>query len=100
MTLKPKYMIENQTGLPMLLKQFGTPDPGSLDAPADLLGGRFARVLLAGARAAVYWDDADLARELVVRPAPLGEEEDWHWSGAWLGGGGVGVGVGGAWSGV
>ncbi len=32
-------------------------------------------------RAAVYWDDAELARELVVRPAPLDEEDDWHWSG-------------------
>lgn len=29
----------------------------------------------------MYWDDAELARELVVRPAPLGEEDDWHWSG-------------------
>ena len=36
---------------------------------------------LPACRAAVYWDDAELARELVVRPAPLGEEDDWHWSG-------------------
>lgn len=34
-------------------------------------------------RAAVYWDDAELPRELVVRPAPDGEEDDWHWSGGW-----------------
>ena len=33
-------------------------------------------------RAAVYWDDAELARELVVCPAPYGEEDEWHWSGA------------------
>lgn len=40
-------------------------------------------MLAPGARAAVYWDDADKARELVVRPVPAGEEGDWHWSGAW-----------------
>jgi hypothetical protein len=128
-TLKPKYMIENQTGLHMLMKQYGAADPDleSFDAT------RFARVLPPGSRcatcgwagghssvplgqvglvysrgrhpgrvlcyathliylpafpaclracrAAVYWDDAELARELVVRPAPLGEEDDWHWSG-------------------
>lgn len=79
-------MIENQTGLPMVMRQYGTadldlwtPDPG-----------RFARVLPPGSRAAVYWDDAELARELVVKPAPPGEEDDWHWSGECMGGQGTG----------
>jgi hypothetical protein len=47
-TLKPKYMIENQTGLHMLMKQYGTTDPDleSFDAA------RFARVLPPGSRCA------------------------------------------------
>lgn len=39
-------MIENQTGLPMVMKQYGTADP-ALDAPDP---GRFARVLPPGSR--------------------------------------------------
>lgn len=46
LTLKPKYIIENQTGLPMLMKQCGTADPDPrLPDP-----GRFARVLPPGSR--------------------------------------------------
>ncbi len=29
----------------------------------------------------MYWDDAELPRELVIKPTALGEEMDWHWSG-------------------
>ena len=29
----------------------------------------------------MYWDDADLERDLVIRPQPAGEEGVWHWSG-------------------
>lgn len=71
-------MIENQTGLPMMMKQYGVADPD----PCAPDPARFARVLPPGSRAAVYWDDAELPRELVVKPAPEGEEDDWHWSGA------------------
>lgn len=31
-------------------------------------------------RAAVYWDDAELARELVIKPLPHGDN-NWCWSG-------------------
>ena len=47
-TLKPKYMIENQTGLHMLMKQYGTADPDLEAADAA----RFARVLPSGSRCA------------------------------------------------
>jgi hypothetical protein len=79
-TLKPKYIIENQTGVGVEVKQLNTPDPGGDGAVPASRG--FARLLPPGARAAVYWDDAELARELVVRPRPPGEPRDaWHWSG-------------------
>lgn len=55
LTLKPKYMIENQTGLPMLMKQFRTPDPecgwwGGGGCEGD--AARFARALPPGSRQA------------------------------------------------
>lgn len=42
LTLKPKFMIHNETGMPILVKQYGTenPDPDSPDTA------RFARKLL------------------------------------------------------
>jgi hypothetical protein len=45
-SLKPKYMIENQTGLAMVMKQAGTQDPDTW-APDPA---RFARVLSPGNR--------------------------------------------------
>lgn len=82
-TLKPKYIIENQTGLPIDVKQLNTqnPDNGDVgDIPPEST--RFARTLAPGQRAAVYWDDADMSQELVVRPCPPGDAPGtWHWSG-------------------
>ena len=52
-TLKPKYIIENQTGVPVAVKQLGTRDP-LRDPPAPELdlatNPRFARVLLPNQR--------------------------------------------------
>eukprot|EP00887_Chlorella_sp_A99_P007742 scaffold20.g7742.t1 len=79
-TLKPKYIIENQTGMSVAVKQLGTADPSPEETSLPV-NPRFARVLMPNQRAAVYWDDADLERDLVVRPQPPGEEADWHWSG-------------------
>jgi len=79
-TLKPKYIIENQTGLSVDVKQLNGQLPEGNYNPAPSC--RFARTLAPGQRAAVYWDDADLPKELVVRPRLPGEELDaWHWSG-------------------
>ena len=79
-TLKPKYIIENQTGLPIDVKQLDAKDPEG-DTPLPI-SSRFARTLAPGQRAAVYWDDADLPKKLLIRPRPPGESPDsWHWSG-------------------
>jgi hypothetical protein len=83
-TLKPKYIIENQTGLPVDVKQLHTQNPDNFDNTGDTPpeSTRFARTLAAGQRAAIYWDDADMPRELVVRPCPPGDAPGtWHWSG-------------------
>lgn len=32
-------------------------------------------------RAAIHWDDAEMPKEVVMRPASRGTEE-WHWSGS------------------
>lgn len=32
-------------------------------------------------RAAIHWDDADLPREVVMRPV-FSPGNDWHWSGS------------------
>lgn len=49
-------MIENQTGLPMLMKQFRTPDPEggwwAGDGGGEGDAARFARALLPGSRQA------------------------------------------------
>ena len=69
-TLKSKYIVENQTGMMIECKQRGTPDLDPREAPvttADPLG-RSVRRLLTGERVAVHWDDADLDRMLVMRP--------------------------------
>ena len=47
-TLKPKYIIENQTGLPMAVKQLNSVDP--LPVGAVELTQRFACVLLPNQR--------------------------------------------------
>ena len=79
-TLKPKYIIENQTGLPLDIKQLNSKDPQDDVTPSPST--RFARTLAPGQRTAVYWDDADLPKELVVRPRIPGELPDaWRWSG-------------------
>ncbi|RMZ56390.1 hypothetical protein APUTEX25_004773, partial [Auxenochlorella protothecoides] len=80
-TLKPKYIIENQTGLAMRVKQLGTRDPPVWSHGSRASGG-FAHVLDPGQRSAVYWDDAEKPRELIVQPlAPGGGGEEWAWSG-------------------
>jgi len=79
--VKPKYIIENQTGIHLDVKQVGSPD--LLDSDEQYEGHRrFARTLPHGSRAAVYWDDTELPRELAVRPRLEDEDPDgWHWSG-------------------
>jgi len=79
-TLKPKYIIENQTSIPVDVKQLNASEPGGNGNPSPST--RFARTLAPGQRAAVYWDDSELSKELVVRPRVPGEVPDaWHWSG-------------------
>lgn len=81
--LKPKYIIENQTGISLDVKQVGTADPS--DPPAHLGEGhrRFARSLPHGSRAAVYWDDRELPKEITIRPRLENEDPgSWNWSGS------------------
>lgn len=81
--LKPKYIVENQTGIAMDVKQFGTADPEDHQEIADEGHRRFSRTLQHGSRAAVYWDDAELPKEIVIRPRLEHENpEDWNWSGS------------------
>lgn len=49
-TLKPKYIIENQTGLTMAVKQLGGPDPMPHGIPNFMQ--RFACILLPNQRCA------------------------------------------------
>ena len=49
-------------------------------APAPLQQHGELASLLCPHRAAVYWDDAELARELVIKPLPHGDN-NWCWSG-------------------
>ena len=39
------------------------------------------QLILVARRAAIHWDDADLPREVVMRPAGAVVPE-WHWSGS------------------
>lgn len=79
--MKPKYIIENQTGIQLDVKQVGTPDLLDSDEPYEGHR-RFARTLPHGSRTAVYWDDTELPKELAVRPRLEDEDpEGWHWSG-------------------
>ncbi len=64
----------------MQVKQLKTADP--TDSPEDPNYHRFARTLIPMQRSAIYWDDAELLKELVVRPVPPGEEGEWSWSGS------------------
>lgn len=81
--LKPKFIVENQTGIAMDVKQFGTADPEDHQEIADEGHRRFSRTLQPGSRAAVYWDDAELPKEIVIRPRLENENPgDWNWSGA------------------
>lgn len=81
--LKPKYIIENQTGIPLDVKQFGTSDPIEMPSHLDEGHKSFARTLLHGSRAPVYWDDTDLPKEITIRPHLENESpESWNWSGA------------------
>ena len=83
-TLKPKYIVENQTGIPIDIRQSNVTYPEDdrlLSNSSEAC--RFSRVLSPGRRAAVYWDDAEMPRELVVRPrAEEDGDEGWHWSGS------------------
>ncbi len=70
--------------MPVDVKQLNTANPDECqnndENPSE--SARFARTLAPGQRAAVYWDDADVAKELVVRPCPPGDAPGtWHWSG-------------------
>ncbi|KAK9867091.1 hypothetical protein WJX84_006946 [Apatococcus fuscideae] len=77
-TVKAKYVVDNQTGMPIEIKQRGTPD-----LPPDFIGDddQCARRLAINDRAAIHWDDADLPHELVVRPLSK-TSETWQWSGS------------------
>eukprot|EP00798_Chlamydomonas_sp_ICE-L_P005984 gene5984-5277_t len=74
LTIKNKYIILNDTGIPMEYKQYGTPDSNVMYGK----GSRFAGRLPSSARIAHHWDDSNLGRALVIRPADL----DWQWSGS------------------
>ena len=82
--LKPKYIIENQTGILIDVKQIGTADPvPAAENSVEEGHRRFARTLEHGSRAAVYWDDADLPKEIQIRPRLEDEKPDcWNWSGS------------------
>ena len=81
--LKPKYIIENQTGIAVDIKQYGTADPGGELETSDEGHRKFARLLPHGSRTAVYWDDTQLPREVTIRPRLEDEDPgDWNWSGA------------------
>ena len=82
--LKPKYIIENQTGIAVDIKQFGTADPDTARPETSDEGhNRFARLLPHGSRTAVYWDDTQLPKEVTIRPRLENESpDDWNWSGA------------------
>lgn len=69
-TVKSKYIVENQTGMVIEFKQMGTPDlyPGDACVTAADPLERSVRQLHLGERAAVHWDNADLDRMLVMRP--------------------------------
>lgn len=81
--LKPKYIIENQTGISLDVKQVGTADPLESITNVDEGHRRFARMLPHGSRAAVYWDDRELPKEITIRPRLENESpESWNWSGS------------------
>lgn len=69
-TVKNKYIVENQTGMIIEFKQRGTPDlePGEPCGSALDPLGRAARRLHVNERAPVHWDDSELERMLVMRP--------------------------------
>jgi hypothetical protein len=80
--LKPKYIIENQTGILLDVKQVGTDDPQVNKMCNDEGHRTFARSLPSGSRAPVYWDDSEMPKEISVRPRLEDEDpNEWHWSG-------------------
>ena len=80
--LKPKYIIENQTGLLLDVKQIGTDDPQVNEISTDEGHRTFSRSLPSGSRAPVYWDDSEMPKEISVRPRLEDEDpNEWHWSG-------------------
>ena len=66
-TVKARYIIDNQTGGPIEVKQLGTPDLGdAAGGPPEL---RCAARLAPNERVPLHWDDRHLPRE-VVCPQP------------------------------
>ena len=63
-TVKARYIIDNQTGGPIEVKQLGTPDLGdAAGGPPEL---RCAARLAPSERAPLHWDDRRLPREVGV----------------------------------
>ncbi|KAL3135445.1 hypothetical protein ABBQ32_007626 [Trebouxia sp. C0010 RCD-2024] len=79
-TVKSKYIVENQTGMPIEIKQRGTPDLDVLQY-GSTAHGRCARKMEVNERCAIHWDDAALPHELVMRPVAVCNNDSWHWSG-------------------
>jgi len=55
LTVSSKYVVENQTGVPIEVKQRGTPDVPPVEAPLDG-SPRAQRRLGVGERAALHWE--------------------------------------------
>ncbi|KAK9800258.1 hypothetical protein WJX73_008605 [Symbiochloris irregularis] len=80
LTIKPKFVLENQTGMRLEVKQRGTPDLG-----ADMHYGpdeRCACRLPHDSRAPMHFDDADEPKQLIIRPIDERGRSNWHWSGS------------------
>lgn len=66
-TVKARFIIDNQTGGPIEVKQLGTPDLGdAAGGPPEL---RCAARLAPNERAPLHWDDCRLPREVLLPQA-------------------------------
>eukprot|EP00892_Ulva_mutabilis_P007162 jgi/Ulvmu1/4818/UM020_0103.1 len=72
--VRDKYIIENQTGETLEVKQKGTPDPGIEFGPMR----RSACQLPHGTSSPLFWDDDTAPKSITVRLAKQGQ---WEWSG-------------------
>ncbi len=76
LTISSKYVLENQTGVPIEVKQRGAPD-AALAGDSVVGGAGPTRRLGIGERAALHWEEADLPRMLVMRPFQADGSSTW-----------------------